>query len=161
MISETYFQYKCLAQYQQQVLFDLHTYVVFIWFLDSTTMLRKRFYDAKVKRLRQSDNKNWWCQVKRFTGESKQYELSGLANSVASGSYRFLADIINESLQQVSEDLHPICEEYLTSNFKVPDGFIISAEMVLARLERINMYKAPGRDNLPNWVLRDFVHLLF
>ena len=122
--------------------------------------LRKRFYDAKVKRLRQSDNRNWWRQVKRFTGESKQCELSGLANSVASGSYRLLADMINESLQQVSEDLQPVCEEYLTSTVQVPDEFIISPEMVLARLERINVYKAPGPDNLPNWVLRDFAPFL-
>jgi len=33
--------------------------------------------------------------------------------------------------------------------------------MVLAQLKRINMYKAPGPDNLPNWVLRDFAPFLF
>jgi len=56
--------------------------------------LRKCFYDATVKRLRQSNNRNWWRQVKRFTGESKQCELSRLANSVASVSYRLPASMI-------------------------------------------------------------------
>jgi len=92
--------------------------------------------------------------------ESKQCEFSGPANSVASGSCRLLTDMINESLLQVSDDLQPVCEEYLTSTFQVPDEFIFSPEMVLARLERINVYKAPGPDNLPNWVLRDVAPFL-
>jgi len=52
--------------------------------------------------------------------------------------------------------MQPVCDEYLTSTFQVSDELIISPEMVFARLERINVYKATGPDSLPNWVLRDF-----
>jgi len=78
------------------------------------------------------------------TGQSKQCELSSLANSVADGNYRLLADMINESLQHVSDDLQPVCEECLVDkgSFVVPDQYIISLEMILARLERLNVYKA-------------------
>jgi len=32
----------------------------------------------------------------------------------------------------------------------------ITAETVFNKLERINIRKAPGSDDLPNWFLRDF-----
>ena len=52
--------------------------------------------------------------------------------------------MINESLQHVSDDLQPVCEECLVDkgSFVVPDQYIISLEMILARLERLNVYKA-------------------
>ena len=121
--------------------------------------LRKRYYDARVEDLRRSDSRNWWRHMKRFTGQTKQHELSGLANSAANGDYRLLADMINKSLQAVSEDLSPISDECSVNN-EVPNEYIISPDVVFARLERINVYKSPGPDGLPNWVLRDFAHLL-
>ena len=67
--------------------------------------LRKRFYQAKVKHLRQSDSRNWWRQMKRFTGQPNANDLSGLANSAANGDISVLADMINVSLKRVSDDL--------------------------------------------------------
>jgi len=43
--------------------------------------------------------------MKRFTGESKQNELTGLANSVANGDISELVDRINKALKRVSDDL--------------------------------------------------------
>ena len=122
--------------------------------------LRKRYYDAKVKHLRQSNSRNWWRQIKQFTGQSKQSDLSGLANSVASGDISLLADMINNSLKHVSDDLEPVHEDDTAPSMQVPDEYIISPETVLAKLDRINVYKAPGPDTMPNWVLRDFAPLL-
>ena len=122
--------------------------------------LRKRFYDAKVKQLRRSDNQNWWRQIKRFTGQSKQSELSGLANTVANGDCRLFAEMVSKSLQAVSENIQPVPEDSCLSGLVVPDQYIISPETVCARLERVNVYKSPGPDGLPNWLLRDFAPLL-
>jgi len=38
---------------------------------------------------------------------------------------------------------------------------MILPETVLAKLNRINVHKAPGPDGIPNWVLRDFAPLLY
>jgi len=83
--------------------------------------LRQRYYDAKLKRLRQSDNRNWWRQMKRFTGQSNLCVLSGLVNSVAEGDYSLFVKMFNESFQHVSEDLQPVCQECLADSFVVPD----------------------------------------
>ena len=70
--------------------------------------LRKRFYEKKVKLLRQSNSRNWWRQTKRFTGQTKHNDLSGLANVAVDGDLNVLADLINKSLKQVSDDLQPV-----------------------------------------------------
>jgi len=98
--------------------------------------------------------------MKRFTGQTKQCELSGLVNSAAEGDYRLFVEVVNESLQHVSEDLQPVCQECLASICQVPDQYIVSPETVLARLERISIYKSPGPDGIPNWLLKDFAPLV-
>jgi len=95
--------------------------------------------------------------MKQFTGQSKQSDLYGLANSVASGDPSLLADMINKSLKHISDDLQPVFEDDTALSHQVPDEYIISPETVLAKMNRINVHKAPGPDGIPNWVLRDFV----
>ena len=83
---------------------------------------------------------------------NKQSDLSGLANSVASGDPSLLADMINKSLKHISDDLQPVFEDDTALSHQVPDEYIISPETVLAKMNRINVHKG-----IPNWVLRDFV----
>jgi len=83
-------------------------------------------------------------------------DLSGLANSAANGDISVFADIINMSLKRVSDDLQPLSEYSETASCVVPDEYIILPESVLAKLQRIQIFKAPGPDELPNWFLRDF-----
>ena len=100
--------------------------------------------------------------MKQFTGQSKQSDLSGLANSVAGGDPSLLADMINKSLKHVSDDLLlQVFEDDTALSHQVSDEYIISPETVLAKLNRINVHKAPGPDGIPNWVLRDFDPLLY
>ena len=123
--------------------------------------LRKRFYDAKIEHLRHSDSRNWWQQMKRFTGQSNHCDLSGLTNTVANGYAKLLADMVNESLKRVSDDLQPLCDVSTPNGFVVPDQYLIAPQSVLAKLERIRVHKAPGPDGLPNWVLKEFVPFLY
>ena len=60
--------------------------------------------------------------MKRFTGQSKASELSGLTNSVADGDTSALADMINVSLKRVSDDLQPLSEESETRSSVIPDA---------------------------------------
>ena len=97
--------------------------------------------------------------MKHFTGQTKQHELSGLANTVANGSLHNLAEIINSSLKAVSDDLHPL-DDTTRSSDPVPAQYTVSVETVFRRLDGINVRKAPGPDDLPNWFLRDFATFL-
>ena len=82
--------------------------------------------------------------MKRFTGQTKHNDVSGLANVAADGDLSALADLINKSLKQVSDDLQPVKEVQQTDSCQVPDQYIISPTTVLNKLQRICAYKAPG-----------------
>jgi len=59
------------------------------------------------------------------------------------------------------DDLEPVSEDGTALSHQVPDDYIISPETVLAKLNRINVHKAPRPDDMPNWVVRDFAPLLY
>ena len=97
--------------------------------------------------------------MKRFTGQSKASEMSGLANSVANGDVCAFAGMINESLKRMSDDLQPLPADSETTNTVIPDDYTILPETVVSRFERITIHKphkAPGPDELPNGLLRDY-----
>jgi len=59
--------------------------------------------------------------MKQFTGQSKQSDLSGLANNVAGGDPSLLADMINKSPKHVSDDLQPVFEDDTALSHQVHD----------------------------------------
>jgi len=78
-----------------------------------------------------------------------------------------LANNINASLVKVSAALNrltaatPLTDQYVDNESVAPPGecnydYEITSETVFNKLERINICKAPGPDDLPNWFLRDF-----
>jgi len=69
-------------------------------------------------------------------------------------------DMINSSLKHISDDLQSVCEDDKATSNQVPNEYIISPQTVLAKLDQVNIYKAPGPDDIPNWVLRDFAPFL-
>ena len=88
--------------------------------------------------------------MKRFTGQSKQNELTGLANSVANGDISELVDRINKALKRVSDDLEPVSYDDVPVTSEILDQYIISPETVLVKLERIKVYtKHPDQMGYP------------
>jgi hypothetical protein len=86
---------------------------------------------------------------------------SGLANAECNGDNAILADLINKSLQRVSADLLPLTgNTFATLNDMIPEQYTIYPEEVFNKLTHINTRKAPGPDNLPNWILKEFAHVL-
>ena len=90
-------------------------------------------------------------------------DLVGLANMKTHGNMQQLASHINNSLITVSADLtrltgaDVVCEPEAS-----PDecDYTIGPYEVFCKLERINIRKSPGPDELPNWFLRDFAFAL-
>jgi len=143
-------------------MFDYHRYRNSVNRLSKT--LRKTFYQKRIAGLRNCDSANWWKQTKLLTGQASKSELLGLANTITGGDVKQLANVINDSLIKVSDDLKRLTSvDNCLSDSDVPldeCDFTISPEAVFHRLEKINIRKAPGPDNLPNWFLRDFAFAL-
>ena len=72
-------------------------------------LLKKSFYDKKVRNLRKCDSRNWWHHTKRLIGQAKKLELTSLANALTFEDMSALASIVNESLKRVSDNLKPLC----------------------------------------------------
>ena len=67
-----------------------------------------------------------------------------------------LAETINEFFVSVSAHLPPVDSAILQDLTRdYPADFVIDPVDVENRLPRINIYKAPGPDSLPNWLLHD------
>ena len=110
----------------------------------------------KVNGLRTSNSLNWWRAVKQITGlKQKSTEpLVGLAQRIQDGDVHALAGNINKFFQQVSADLRPLSDSTTPPTSDVLQSeFVIELFAVERKLSRINVYKAPGPDGLPNWIL--------
>jgi hypothetical protein len=121
--------------------------------------LRRGFCQKRINGLRRCDASNWWRETKRLTGQSNKSDLTGLAATECNGDYEQLANRINESLQRVSADLNPLTTHPTISGC-TPSQYTIYPEEVYSKLSRINPRKAPGPDDLPNWVLKEFAFTL-
>jgi len=125
-----------------------------------TGQLRQKFYSRKMKGLRNRDPHNWCRNVKQVTGldkKSSRQPLLRLANQLHDGNTQDLADDINAFFQQVAADLSPLDTRTTLPQAEIlTDEFVIDQASVERKLSRINIYKSPGPDRMPNWILRDF-----
>jgi len=122
--------------------------------------LRQRFCKRRIQSLRRCNASNWWRETKKLTGQSSKSDLSGLADMNCEGDIQQLTNIINQSLQSVSADLQPLTANTFTAVDQVPSQYTIYPEEIFSKLQRINTRKAPGPDNLPNWILKEFAFIL-
>ena len=70
-----------------------------------------------------------------------------------------LATSTNVFFQQVAADLRPLDDDVTppsSVDHILDTEFTINQAEVERKLSEINIYKAPGPDGLPNWLLRDF-----
>ena len=110
--------------------------------------------------MRDSSSHEWWRETKKLTGQSSKPELLPLMNSVAGGDAQLLADLINISLQQVSNDLTPLPAVYSVDSNDAFCEFVVQPFEVFHKLSHIKVRKSPGPDGIPNWLLRDFAFAL-
>ena len=121
--------------------------------------LRRKYFEKKPKGLQNTNPHNWWRVVKEITGlQQKSTEpLVGRAQRLHDGDVHKLADHINSFFQQVAADVRPLSDPTtLSSTSVVLSEFVIDQSAVERKLSQISVHKAPGPDDLPNWILRDF-----
>ena len=80
--------------------------------------------------------------------------LRGLANLHNDSHMKELATSVNVFFQQVAAHLRPMDDDVTPpSPDHIPEQFTIDQAEVERKLSEINIYKAPGLDGLPNWLL--------
>ncbi len=90
-------------------------------------------------------------------------DLRGMADAHCGGDLDQLADVINESLRSVSEELpkldssHPIFQQDVDV---IPDDHAIPIDETERALFRAKANKATWPDGIPPWLLRDFCHII-
>jgi len=119
--------------------------------------LRRRYYKRCVSSLRNAGPRKWWQAVKRFTGESQHNPLARLTAISSESNTQNLIDNVNNAFHAVSADLLALDLSLIPVLGDCSyDDYIIEPFQVQRKLDNLNLYKAPGPDDLPNWFLRDF-----
>ncbi len=127
----------------------------------TSKQLRERYYNRQVQHLKSSTSAEWWRLTKRLTGQSRNSDLSNLIDTVAGGDTELLANMINESLLNVSRDLTPLpLQPAVHERTSAVPAFVIQPYEVFRQLSKISVHKSAGPDNVPNWYLRDFAFAL-
>ena len=132
--------------------------------LDFKDSLAPEFYTSSVDKLANEDSRGWWRTVKTLLGlHGKSDAIKTFANNNYDGDIEALISDINNFLTSVSSDLEPLSEDIIPpcpSTEHLPDEYIIPVDRVLKQLLSLNVNKAIGPDNIPNWVFKDFADIL-
>ena len=96
-----------------------------------------------------------------MAGLSKFDRLTSIAHKAELRNGLEVAEIIAPSFCKVSNDLPPLQFDKAPVD-GVPYEFIITSHHVHVKvdLEKICLHKAPGPDNIPNWVLKTCAPIL-
>ena len=109
---------------------------------------RADYFASKVTDLKKSNPKSWWTEVKRISGVRPV--SSSLLNQL---------HVEDTDCPLNVTDLNTLFEETPDDPSDVNVNFTNTAS-VLKKLKSLNPNKAPGPDDIPNWILRDYAEIL-
>ena len=118
---------------------------------------------TKVNNLKQLNPKNWWHEVKRLSGMDNNVNLKSCIQieNAEHLSLKELANLINNSFLEPMVDFSPLNSINYTvdnSGDQIPD--LATPWSTYLKLISFNPSKAPGPDNIPNRIFRDFADIL-
>ena len=123
---------------------------------------KAKYYDAKVKDLKNTEPKKWWSECKKLCGMSKpiiNIVAKLLDESQAIEDKINLANEINLAFLEPQKNylkLSSTCK-INTLSHQIPS---VTTEMITKQLRSISSHKAAGPDNILSWVLKDFADIL-
>ena len=138
-------------------------------------MLRANYYNKLVQNLHKQNPRVWWRGINKLTGRATKSGLQPLIDSAADGDVQYFASSVNRILCEVSQDLKPVTPP--PHNFQMKanqlevtqstsddsciasrtnSSYEISVNEVFNELERIDVHKSSGPDDLQNWALREY-----
>ena len=124
---------------------------------------RAKYYESNIKHLKGEAPRKWWNEVKRLSGIksagtnlSHQINVEGFMNLPPHEQ----ANTINTAfLAPLAE--YRISEPLERLPLEDPPKFLeVTEERVQKVLAKLNPHKAPGPDNLSNWIFKEYSYLL-
>ena len=124
---------------------------------------RAKYYESNIKQLKGEAPRKWWNEVKRLSGIksvgtnlSHQINVEGFMNLPPHEQ----ANTINTAfLAPLAE--YRISEPLERLPLEDPPKFLeVTEERVQEVLAKLNPHKAPGPDNLSNWIFKEYSYLL-
>ena len=133
---------------------------------------RSKFYDAKVKELKESAPNRWWKEVKKLSGMSDQVadpgDVTSLLRNLETDSEDLtsidsnpiqLANLINKTFLEPMQDFNPLSPSSLYEE-RTTSTFHVSEYQIFKSLSSLRPRKATGPDGIPGWVLRENADIL-
>ena len=131
---------------------------------------RAKYYEEKVKHLKDCKPSDWWKKVKKLSGMKSAsspgdavYESLEIVDGTTENVTTNLANIINVSFLSPMKDFVPQSNDFLTHN-NINGGaepaLAVATEDVFVKLANLNPYKANGPDGIPCWLLKENADIL-
>ena len=164
---------KQLIKFRQRA-FSSNNTTLFKFYRNKVNRMRKScradYFASKVANLKKSNPKSCWTEVKRISG---MRPVSGsLLNQLHVEdtehlTHKGFADLINKSLIEPMNTYDPLNVTDLNTLLEEIPDYPLDVNMnltntasVLKKLKSLNPHKAPGPDDIPNWILRDYAEIL-
>ncbi len=120
---------------------------------------RRLFYSSTIKDSPNCNPRKWWNNIKRLAGLSKKQPLTCIYHNGQILKEHEMTEHIANSFCDVSKDITPL--NFIPIKFaSLPDQYVISPSDVHEALLNIKVHKAPGPDDIPNWLLKSNADLL-
>ena len=121
---------------------------------------RRRFYSDKVSHMRDTNPMNWWNNnIKLLLGLSRPATSFNITVNGSVLRDSVLASAINDSFSNVVSVITPL-EFTLIPLTQIPDKYSISPEEVERSLSAIQERRSIGPDDISNWLLKNFAHVV-
>ena len=128
---------------------------------------RSKYYQAKVKHLKEYKPSRWWNEVKKLGG------MTSLCNTHddITKSLKHIEDFSNTSIQTIANaintaflapmhNLEPLLHNALSKYELTDSPFSVTSDAVYLKLSSLNPTKAHGPDEIPTWLLKENADLL-
>lgn len=159
--------FKRLIQLRQRA-FVSGNVTLFKFYRNKVNRIRKScratFYKSKVENLKQLNPKQWWREVKRISGmlsSSTLRDCIQIENSDHLSSVE-LANLINNSFLEPMKDFQVLnpADNLMVSHLGDQDCDIATPWSTYKKLKSLNTSKAPGPDDIPNFIFKEFAEVL-
>ena len=124
---------------------------------------RAKYYESNIKQLKGEAARKWWNEVKRLSGIksagtnlSHQINVEGFTNLPPHEQANTIITAFPAPLAEyrISEPLERLPLE------DPPKFLEVTEERVQKVLAKLNPHKAPGPENLPNWIFKEYSYPL-
>ena len=131
-----------------------------------TKKLRSTFLEKKLAQLKLNPNpKKWWQSIRQLSGYPWKKVLSTLVVDNQAVSEQTLAENVNDAFVSITKEIPHLNRLHTdispeNSHFDISQEFIINEEEVYHKLSIISNSKSPFPDEIRNWVLKSYAHVL-